>query len=122
MIIKTFNEFINEAYGSGYGLNMTAVKRGKKFREERIFPTIDSAREFMIDWVNKHPGSNIEYFDICSGANYSDTDCLVVWGGYGGYFANIVNGGYKYNQQFSRGEIKDIENNEVDIKSYLKIG
>ena len=122
MAIKTFNEFINEAYGSGYGLNMTAVKRGKKFREERIFPTIDSAREFMIDWVNKHPGSNIEYFDICSGANYSDTDCLVVWGGYGGYFANIVNGGYKYNQQFSRGEIKDIENNEVDIKSYLKIG
>lgn len=122
MIIKTFNEFINEAYGSGYGLNMTAVKRGKKFREERIFPTIDSAREFMIDWVNKHPGSNIEYFDICSGANYSDPDCLVVWGGYGGYFANIVNGGYKYNQQFSRGEIKDIENNEVDIKSYLKIG
>lgn len=122
MIIKTFNEFINEAYGSGYGLNMTAVKRGKKFREERIFPTIDSVREFMIDWVNKHPGSNIEYFDICSGANYSDPDCLVVWGGYGGYFANIVNGGYKYNQQFSRGEIKDIENNEVDIKSYLKIG
>lgn len=122
MAIKTFNEFINEAYGSGYGLNMTAVKRGKKFREERIFPTIDSAREFMIDWVNKHPGSNIEYFDICSGANYSDPDCLVVWGGYGGYFANIVNGGYKYNQQFSRGEIKDIENNEVDIKSYLKIG
>ena len=121
MIIKPFNEFINEAYGSGYGLHMTAVNRGKKFREERIFPTIDSAREFMINWLSKHIGYTIEYFDICSGSNYSDPDCLEVWGGYGGYFANIVNGGYKYNQNFSRREIEDIERSEVDINTYLKI-
>lgn len=121
MIIKTFNEFINEAYGSGYGLHMTAVNHGKKFREERIFSTIDSAREFMIDWLSKHIGYTIEYFDICSGSNYSDPDCLEVWGGYGGYFANIVNGGYKYNQQFSRREIDAIERCEVDINTYLKI-
>lgn len=121
MTIKTFNEFINEACGGGYGLHMTAVKSGKKFREDRIFSTIDSAREFMINWMAKNTGSEIEYFDICSGSNYSDPDCLEVWGGYGGYFANIVNGGYKYNQQFSRREIEDIERSEVDIKSYLKI-
>ena len=120
-MIKTFKEFVNEAYGSGYGLTMTAVKKGKKFRENASFATEDSAREFMINWLQKNPDSNIEYFDICSGSNYSDPDCLVVWGGYGGYFANIVNGGYKYNQQFSRREIDDIENSEVDIKSYLGI-
>jgi hypothetical protein len=121
MIVKTFNEFVNEAYGSGYGLHMTAVKHGKKIREERIFPTIDNAREFMINWLSKHTGYTIEYFDICSGSNYSDPDCLEIWGGYGGYFANIVNGGYKYNQQFSRREIEDIERSEVDINTYLKI-
>ena len=38
-----------------------------------------------------------------------------------GYFANIVNGGYKYNQQFSRREIEDIERSEVDINTFLKI-
>ena len=121
MIIKTFNEFINEAYGGGYGLHMTAVNRDKKFREDRMFSTIDSAREFMIDWLSKNIGYTIEYFDICSGSNYSDPDCLEVWGGYGGYFANIVNGGYKYNQNFSRREIDDIERSEVDINTFLKI-
>jgi hypothetical protein len=120
-MIKTFKEFINETYGRGYGLSMTAVKRGKKYRENASFDTENSAREFMINWLQKNPGSSIEYFDICSGSNYSDPDCLVFWGGYGGYFANIVNGGYKYNQNFSRREIEYIENCEVDIKLYLKI-
>lgn len=120
-MIKTFNEFVNEAYGNGYGLTMTGVKKGKKFHENSSFVSEDSARDFMINWLQKNPGSTIEYFDICYGSNYSDPDCLVVWGGHNGYFANIVNGGYKYNQNFSRREIKDIESSEVDIKSYLKI-
>ena len=29
-MIKTFEEFIKESFDSGYGLNMTAVKGGKK--------------------------------------------------------------------------------------------
>jgi hypothetical protein len=121
-MIKTFNEFVNEAYGRGYGLTMTAVnKRGRKFRENYSCSSEDSAREFMLNWLMKNPGSKIEYFDICSGSNYSDPDCLVVWVGYGGYFADIVNGGYKYNQNFSRREMDDIESSEVDIKSYLGI-
>lgn len=119
-MIKTYSEFIKESFGGGYGLSVTFVdKRGRKYRENREFATMDSARRFMIDWVEKHLGGSVEYFDICSGTNYSDPDCLEVWGGYGGYFANIVNGGYKHNQQFSYREIKDIENCEVDINSYL---
>ena len=92
----------------------------QKFRENVSFATEDSAREFMINWLQKNPDSNIEYFDICSGSNYSDPDCLDVWGGYGGYFANIVNGGYKWNQQFSYAELKHIEKCEVDIETYLE--
>lgn len=121
-MIKTYSEFIKESFGGGYGLSVTFVdKRGRKYRENREFATMDSARRFMIDWVEKHLGGSVEYFDICSGTNYSDPDCLEVWGGYGGYFENIVNGGYKHNQQFSYREIKDIENCEVDINSYLGI-
>lgn len=121
-MIKTYSEFIKESFGSGYGLSVTFVdKRGRKYRESREFATIDIARRFMIEWLEKHSGGSVEYFDICSGSNYSDPDCLEVWGGYGGYFANIVNGGYKYNQQFSRREIEDIERSEVDINTFLKI-
>lgn len=121
-MIKTFSEFIKESFGSGYGLNMTAIdKSGKKFRENLSFDKFQDARMFMINWLDKHPGGSIEYFDICSGSNYSDPDSLEVWGGNGGYFANIVNGGYKHNQQFSYREIKQIENCEVDMNTYFII-
>ena len=121
-MIKTYSEFIKEAFGSGCGLSVTFVdKRGRKYRETREFASEDGCRQFMIDWVEKHSGSRVEYFDICSGSNYSDPDCLDVWGGYGGYFANIVNGGYREQQQFSYREIQNIEDCEVDIKSFLGI-
>ena len=121
-MIKTYSEFIKEAFGSGYGLSVTFVdKRGRKYRENSEVISVESARKFMVDWLEKHPVARVEYFDICSGSNYSDPDCLEVWGGYGGYFANIVNGGYIHNQQFSYREIQDIKNREVDINSYLGI-
>lgn len=122
MIIKKFEEYIKESFGSGYGLTMTSVnKDGDKNIETLSFKRIEDARMFMIDWLSKHPSCSIEYFDICSGNNYSDPDCLEVWGGLGGYFANIVNGGYKHNQQFTYREIKNIERSEVDLNTYLKI-
>ena len=121
-MIKSFNDFIKESYISGCGLTMTAVnKSGKKVRENYVSSTVEDAREFMINWLKKHPNYRIEYFDICSGSNSSDPESLEVWGGYGGYFANIVNGGYKYNQNFSRREMDDIERSEVDINTFLKI-
>lgn len=121
-MIKTYSEFIKEAFGSGYGLSVTFVnKSGRKFRETREFSSMDSCRKFMVDWVEKHVGSRVEYFDICSGTNYSDPDCLEVWGGYGGYFFGIVNGGYREQQQFSYREIQNIEDCEVDINSFLGI-
>ena len=46
--------------------------------------------------------------------------CFVVWGGYGGYFFNVVNSSYRDRQQFSYSEIKDIERCEVEIETYLK--
>ena len=121
-MIKNFNDFIKESYISGYGLTMVAVnKSGKKIRENYVSNTVDDARVFMINWLKKHPSYRIEYFDICYGSNSSDPESLEVWGGYGGYFANIVNGGYKYNQNFSRREIDDVERSEVDINTFLKI-
>lgn len=121
-MIKTYSEFIKESFGGGYGLSVTFIdKSERKYRESREFATLDSARKFMIDWIEKHSGGSVEYFDICSGSNYSDPEYLEVWGGYGGYFANIVNGGYKHNQQFSYREIQDIERCEVEINSYLGI-
>jgi hypothetical protein len=125
-MIKTYSEFIKEAFGKafgrGYGLSVTFVdKRGRKYRETREFESMDSCRQFMVDWVEKHSGSRVEYFDICSGSNYSDPDFLESWAGYGGYFANIVNGGYREQQQFSYREIQTIENCEVDINSFLGI-
>ena len=122
MIIKTFSEFIKESFDSGYGLSITTInKSGEKNRENIKFNRIEDARMFMINWLNNHSGSSIEYFDICSGSNYSDPDSLEVWGGNGGYFANIVNGGYKHNQQFSYRELKQIEYCEVDLNIYLGI-
>lgn len=121
-MIKTFSEFINESFNSGFSLSITTIdKRGQKDRNNYMFDREDDARKFMIDWLEKHPGGTIEYFDICSGSNYSDPDCLDVWGGTGGYFANIANGGYKHRQQFSYKEIKEIERCEVDINTFLRI-
>ena len=121
-MIKTFSEFIKESFNDGYGLTMTILdKSGNKSRENMTFDRIEDARMFMINWLEKHPGSSIVYFDICAGYNYSDPDGLEVWGGNGGYFANIVNGGYKHNQQFTYREIKEIERSEVDINDFLKI-
>ena len=34
-MIKTFDEFINESFDSGYGLNMIAVKGDRKFNNNR---------------------------------------------------------------------------------------
>ena len=120
-MIKTYSEFIKEAFGSGYGLSVTFVnKGGRKIRETRTFSTVEGCRRFMIEWVEKHSNSRVEYFDICSGTNYSDPDSLEVWGGYGGYFFNIANSSYKGRQQFSYKELKNIENCEVEIDSYLK--
>lgn len=120
-MIKTFEEFINESFDSGYGLNMTAVKGGKRFRETGMFKRLEDARRFMIDWLDRNPDGSIEYFDICSGSNYSDPDCLEVWGGKGGYFYNVVNSSYKDHQQFTYREMSKIERSEVDINSYLGI-
>ena len=122
MMIKTFSEFIKESFGSGYGLTMTVVdSKGQKRRENYSFDRMEDARRFMIDWMGKNPSGNIEYFDICSGSNYSDPDCLEVWGGKGGYFYNVVNSSYKDHQQFSYREMSKIERSEVDINSYLGI-
>ena len=121
-MIKTFGEFIKESFESGYGLNMTAANAsGKKIRETGMFKRLEDARRFMIDWLDRNPDSSIEYFDICSGSNYSDPDCLEVWGGQGGYFYNVVNSSYKDNQQFTYREMSKIERSEVDINSYLGI-
>lgn len=121
-MIKSFNEFINESFDSGYGLNLTVIdKNGQKNRNNYMFDRMEDARKFMINWLEKHPGGSIEYFDICSGSNYSDPECLEVWGGIGGYFANIINGGYKHQQQFRYREIQEIERCEVEINSFLGI-
>ena len=114
-----FSEFIKESFDSGYGLNMTAVKGGKRFRENGMFKRLEDARRFMIDWLDRNPDSSIEYFDICSGSNFSDPDGLEVWGGQGGYFYNVVNSSYKDHQQFTYREMSKIERSEVDINSYL---
>lgn len=121
-MIKTFEEFINESFDSGYGLSMTVIdNKGQKFRNNYSFDRLSDAHKFMINWLEKNPGGTIEYFDICSGSNYSDPDCLEVWGGKGGYFYNVVNSSYKDRQQFSYREIKKIEDCEMDINSYLGI-
>lgn len=120
-MIKTYSEFIKESFGSGCALAITTVnKRGVKSRDNYMFKCELDAREFMLNWLTKHPGGRIEYFDICTGSNYSDPDCLVVWGGYGGYFFNVVNSSYRDRQQFSYSEIKYIERCEVEIETYLK--
>ena len=46
-----------------------------------MFKSLEDARKFMIDWANKNSGGYIEYFDICSGYNYSEPKNLKVWGG-----------------------------------------
>ena len=120
-MIKTFDEFINESFDSGYGLNMIAVKGDRKFNNNVIFERLEDARRFMIRWLNSNPDGSIEYFDICSGSNYSDPDCLEVWGGQNGYFYNIMNSSYKNSQQFTHREMSKIERCEVDINSYLGI-
>ena len=122
MMIKTFSEFIKESFDSGYGLSMTVIdKNGQKHRNDYLFDSIIDVRKFMINWLEKNPGGTIEYFDICSGSNYSDPDSLEVWGGVGGYFYNVVNSRYKERQQFSYKEIQKIEQCEMDINSYLGI-
>ena len=119
-MIKTFEEFINESFsGREYGLTMTVNTKHGKFTDKYSFDTIDIARKFMINWLDKHPGTSIEYFDICSGSNYSDPDCLEVWGGEYGYFANVANGA-DLKTVFEVSEIKEIEKCEVDIDAYLK--
>lgn len=121
-MIKLFNEFINESFDSGYGLSMTVIDRsGQKYRNSNIFDSVKDARDFMIDWLERNPGGTIEYFDICSGSNYSDPEYLEYWGGKGGYFYNVLNSSYKDRQQFSYREMKEIERNEVDINSFLEI-
>ena len=121
-MIKAFSEFIKESFGSGYGLTMTVVDgKGQKHRNNYTFDRLEDARRFMIDWFGKNPNGVIEYFDICSGSNYSDPDCLEVWGGQGGYFYNVVNSSYKDHQQFTYREMSKIERSEVDINSYLGI-
>lgn len=123
-MIKTFEEFVNESlYNEDEGYKLTIVvvdKSGKKNTEyvNQSFETMYAAREYMNDLINK--GCSIEYFDICSGEYHSDPEFLEVWGGYDGYFYNVVNSGYKENQQFSYNELKHIEKCEVDLKSYLE--
>lgn len=121
-MIKSFNEFIKESFDSGYGLSLTVIdKKGQKYNNNCSFKSMKDAHDFMVNWLEKNPGGTIEYFDICSGSNYSDPDCLEVWGGKGGYFYNVVNSGYKDRQQFTYREIKKIEQCEMDINSYLGI-
>ena len=120
-MIKFFDEFIEESFYSGYGLNMIAVKGGRKINENGIFKRLEDARRFMIDWLDSNPDGSIEYFDICSGSNYSEPDCLEIWGGQGGYFYNVMNSSYKNRQQFTQREMSKIERSEVDIDSYLGI-
>ena len=121
-MIKTFDEFIKESFDSGYGLSMTVVdKKGHKYHNDCSFKTMKEVHDFMVKWLDGNPGGTIEYFDICSGSNYSDTDYLEAWGGKGGYFYNVLNSGYKSRQQFSYREIQKIEDCEVDINSYLGI-
>ena len=121
-MIKTFSEFIKESFGSGYGLTMTVVDgKGQKRRDNYSFDRMEDARRFMVDWLDRNPDSYIEYFDICSGSNFSDPDGLEVWGGQGGYFYNVVNSSYKDHQQFTYREMSKIERSEVDINSYLGI-
>lgn len=121
-MIKTFSEFIKESFGSGYGLTMTVInKSGQRSRNNYSFEKIEDARKFMIDWLGKNAGCTIEYFDICSGSNYSDPDCLEIWGGKGGYFYNVVNSSYKDHQQFTYREMSKIERSETDINTYLGI-
>ena len=74
-----------------------------------MFKRLEDARRFMIDWLDRNPDSYIEYFDICSGSNFSDPDGLEVWGGQGGYFYNVVNSSYKDHQQFTYREMSKIE-------------
>lgn len=122
MIIKTFSEFVNESFDSGYGLSLTVIdKKGQKYNNNYSFKSMKDAHDFMVNWLEKNPGGTIEYFDICSGSNYSDSDNIEVWGGKGGYFYNVVNSGYKDRQQFSYREIQKIEQCEMDINSYLRI-
>lgn len=122
MIIKTFSEFIKESFDSGYGLTITVIdKKGRKNRDSFTFKTLRDAHNFMINWLERNPGGTIEYFDICSGSNYSDPDYLEVWGGKGGYFYNVVNSSYKDRQQFEYREIQKIEQCEVDVNSYFGI-
>jgi hypothetical protein len=87
-------------------------------------PFIKASLKFSGIFLKETPNSvlfgTIEYFDICSGSNYSDPEYLEYWGGKGGYFANIANGGYKNRQQFSYREIKEIERSDVDINDFLK--
>lgn len=121
-MIKTFSEFIKESFDSGYALTITVIdKKGLKYRNNYTFKSIGDAHNFMVNWLESNPGGTIEYFDICSGSNYSDPDCLEVWGGKGGYFYNVVNSSYKDRQQFSYREIQKIEQCEMDINSYLGI-
>ena len=121
MKIKTFNEFINESFGDGCGLDMHAVNRaGEKFRNDAMFKSVLDAKAFMINWL-KTNGGEITYFHIHAGSNFSEPDGLVAWGGEGGYFYNVVNSSYKDHQQFTYREISKIERSEVDINSYLGI-
>jgi hypothetical protein len=124
MMIKTFEEFVNESLyyeDEGYKLTIVVVdKSGKKNTEyvNQSFETMYGAREYMKDLINK--GCSIKYFDICSGEYHSDPEFLEIWGGYDGHFYNVVNSGYKENQQFSYKELKYIEKCEVDIEEYLE--
>ena len=120
-MIKTFDEFINESLDGGYGLNMIADKGGRKFTENAIFKRLEDARRFMIDWLDSNPGGSIEYFDICTGSNYSDPEGLQAWGGKSGYFYNIINSTFKHSQKIKQREKSKIERCEVDINSYLGI-
>lgn len=119
-MIKTYSEFIRESFDSGFGLSIVFVNNsGKKITDERMFKSLEDARKFMIDLANKNSGGYIEYFDICSGYNYSEPKNLKVWGGEGGYFYNVLNLKDKDSRQFSRREFEMIERCEVDINEYL---
>jgi hypothetical protein len=121
MIIKSFKEFINESFGRKYGLSVTTVNKiGEKFRDNYSFNSIEDARKFMVKWLENHLGGFIEYFDICSGSNYSDPECVEVWGGVGGYFYNAINSSYKNHQQFTQREIHKIKRSEVDINTFFE--
>lgn len=120
MNIKTFDEFIKESFGSGYGLNIVFVDvKGYKNREEMIFDNLQDIKKYMKNWLDKNQDGYIEYFDICKGSNYSDPNCLEFWGGQGGYFYNILNSNIKHKQNFSYRDIKRIEDREVNIDEYL---